>query len=77
MKNEGIPVDVVKAGKGNLFDCKLFCEILATLMKVEVEVYNTTGAVGCARAALETIKGNVENKIGKAEEIWKPNPDKE
>ena len=74
MKKEGIKIDVVKAGKGNLFDCKLFCQMLASLLQVSVEVYNTLAAVGCAKAAVETIKGKVEgNKMEDAEQVWKPN----
>lgn len=36
MREEGIVIECVKAGKGNLFDCSLFCEMLATLLDVKI-----------------------------------------
>ncbi|MGB5944306.1 MAG: FGGY family carbohydrate kinase [Leeuwenhoekiella sp.] len=44
-------VSVVRAGNDNLFRSQLFAETVATLLGKEIEIYNTTGAIGAARAA--------------------------
>jgi xylulokinase len=43
---------VIKAGRGNLFECKLFCETISTLLLVTIEIYETNGSDGAAKAAL-------------------------
>ena len=52
VKADGIKIDKIKAGKGNLYECELFCQILSAMINVEIEIYETTGAIGAARGAL-------------------------
>lgn len=39
------------AGNDNLFRSEIFANTVATLIDQEIEIYNTTGAIGAARAA--------------------------
>ncbi len=47
-----IELKVIRAGQANLFLSPLFCELLSTLSQVNIELYNTDGALGAARGAL-------------------------
>jgi xylulokinase len=49
-------IKVIKAGNDNLFRAEIFSKTLATLIGYEIEIYNTTGAIGAARAAGLTDK---------------------
>ena len=51
LKSDGINVQVMRAGNDNLFRSKIFADTIATLIEHEIEIYNTTGAIGAARAA--------------------------
>lgn len=51
LKSDGIQVDVIRAGNDNLFRSDIFSTTIATLISHEIEIYNTTGAIGAARAA--------------------------
>lgn len=51
MNNDGLDIKVLRAGNDNLFRSEIFSETIATLINQEIEIYNTTGAVGAARAA--------------------------
>lgn len=51
MKKDGLDMRVIRAGNDNLFRSHLFSNTLATLAGHEIEVFDTTGAVGAARAA--------------------------
>ncbi|MGJ8733503.1 MAG: xylulokinase, partial [Cellulophaga sp.] len=44
-------INVIRAGNDNLFRSQIFSETVATLIGYEIEIYNTTGAVGAAKAA--------------------------
>ncbi|MDB4752523.1 FGGY family carbohydrate kinase [Winogradskyella sp.] len=44
-------IRVIRAGNDNLFRSEIFSKTLATLIGFEIEIYNTTGAIGAARAA--------------------------
>ena len=48
--NDNATVDVIRAGNDNLFRSEIFSNTVATLIGHEIEIYNTTGAVGAARA---------------------------
>ena len=50
MQNDGVNLSMIKAGDDNLFRSQIFSETIATLMGVEIKIYNTTGAIGAARA---------------------------
>ena len=51
MREMGISVATVKAGKANMFLSPLFREVFATVTGARVELYNTDGAQGAARGA--------------------------
>lgn len=51
LKNDNAEINVIRAGNDNLFRSEIFSNTLATLIGHEIEIYNTTGAVGAARAA--------------------------
>ncbi|UZO80033.1 FGGY family carbohydrate kinase [Aquimarina sp. ERC-38] len=59
LKKDNSAINLIRAGSDNLFRSQIFAETIATLTGQEIEVYNTTGAIGAARAAgltLGTIK---------------------
>ena len=51
LKSDGIKINVMRVGNDNLFRSEIFTNTIATLMETEIELYNTTGAIGAARAA--------------------------
>lgn len=51
LKSDGIKIKVMRAGNDNLFRSEIFANTVATLINQEIEIYNTTGAIGAARAA--------------------------
>ena len=51
LKSDGININVMRAGNDNLFRSEIFANTVATLIDQEIEIYNTTGAIGAARAA--------------------------
>ncbi|MBF8295651.1 MAG: xylB [Bacteroidetes bacterium] len=51
MQSLGIQPNVLRAGAANMFLSPIFCRTLATVADVKIELYNTDGAQGAARAA--------------------------
>ncbi|WP_299045941.1 FGGY family carbohydrate kinase [uncultured Polaribacter sp.] len=51
LTSDGIKPTVIRAGNDNLFRSEIFANTVATLIEQEIEIYNTTGAIGAARAA--------------------------
>jgi len=51
MREMGVKTEVVRAGSANLFLSPLFAQIFATLTQARVELYDTDGAIGAARAS--------------------------
>ncbi|WP_405396233.1 xylulokinase [Maribacter sp. Asnod2-G09] len=64
MESDGIKVNVMRAGNDNLFRSEIFSNTVATLIGYDIEIYDTTGAIGAARAA-NLYKGDFE-AFGKA-----------
>jgi len=60
LKSDGIKAKVIRAGNDNLFRSEIFANTVATLIGQEIEIYNTTGAIGAARAA-DLHKGDFES----------------
>lgn len=69
MRQMGISIDHLRVGNDNLFQSAIFSNTIATLTGVEIEVVETTGAIGAAKAAglavgafdhLEEALGNTE-----------------
>lgn len=50
LKSDGIKPKVIRAGNDNLFRSEIFAKTVATLIDQDIEIYNTTGAIGAARA---------------------------
>ena len=50
MKSDSLQANVIRAGNDNLFRSEIFSNTIATLIGQEIEIYNTTGAIGAARA---------------------------
>ncbi|MCL6266282.1 xylulokinase [Flagellimonas myxillae] len=57
MKNDGLEAKVIRAGNDNLFRSEIFANTIATLIQQEIEIYNTTGAIGAARACAIAEEG--------------------
>lgn len=51
LKSDGIKINVLRVGNDNLFRSNIFSNTIATLLDQDIEMYNTTGAIGAARAA--------------------------
>jgi xylulokinase len=50
LKGDGAEINVIRAGNDNLFRSEIFSNTVATLLGYDIEIYNTTGAIGAARA---------------------------
>lgn len=66
MKQDGVKTKVIRAGNDNLFQSKIFAETISNLLEQPIEIYNTTGAIGAARAAsinngINSIKSLIKN----------------
>lgn len=59
MKSDGIHPKVMRAGNDNLFRSEIFSNTIATLIGQDIEIYDTTGAIGAARAA-SLVDGDYE-----------------
>ncbi|TDT40458.1 xylulokinase [Maribacter spongiicola] len=64
MESDGIKVNVMRTGNDNLFRSEIFSNTVSTLIGYDIEIYDTTGAIGAARAA-NLHKGDYE-AFGKA-----------
>ena len=51
LKNLGLNPSVIKVGNDNLFQSNIFSNTLANLLNVDIEVYDTNGATGAAKAS--------------------------
>ncbi|MCP4884945.1 MAG: carbohydrate kinase [Flavobacteriales bacterium] len=51
LKSDGVELSVIRAGNDNLFRSDIFSHTLATLVGADINIIDTTGAVGAARAA--------------------------
>ena len=60
MKSDELQVNVIRAGNDNLFRSSIFSNTIATLIGHEIEIYDTTGAIGAARAC-QLYKGDFES----------------
>jgi xylulokinase len=51
MKETGIEIRNIRAGYANMFKSDIFCEMLADISRAKIELYETDGSLGAARAA--------------------------
>ena len=50
-EDTGINLKNIRAGEGNMFMSDIFCSSLANVSNVNIELYDTDGALGAARGA--------------------------
>ena len=50
LEQDQVTMNLIRAGNDNLFQSEVFVNTLTSLTGVNIEIYNTTGAVGAARA---------------------------
>ncbi len=70
LKDMGLSVDVIRVGNDNMFQSKIFSKTIATLLNSHIEVVDTTGAIGAARAAGVAV--NIYNTVEDAFSSIKP-----
>lgn len=63
LRNDQTLLNVIRAGNDNLFRSDIFSNTVASLIGQEVEIYDTTGAIGAARAS-GLLDGNFD-KFGR------------
>lgn len=51
LRGDGVNISSIRAGNDNLFRSEIFSKTIATLIGSEINIMDTTGAVGAARAA--------------------------
>jgi len=51
LKGDGVTVSGMRAGNDNLFRSDIFSKTIATLIDSKINIIDTTGAIGAARAA--------------------------
>lgn len=51
LKELGLNINIIRVGNDNMFQSKIFASTIATLLDCQIEVIETTGAIGAARAA--------------------------
>ena len=51
LQNLGLNVDVIRVGNDNMFRSKTFAMTIASLVGCQIQVYDTTGAIGAAKAS--------------------------
>ena len=81
LTNDNLEIKVIRAGNDNLFRSEIFANTVATLIGYDIEIYNTTGAIGAARAC-SLIDGDFEKfgaKISNNDHVmtYKPQKNKE
>ncbi len=59
MRADGVDINVLRAGNDNLFRSEIFATTIANLIDKEIEIYDTTGAIGAGRACVITELGHV------------------
>lgn len=71
LKEIGLLVDILKVGNDNLFQSNVFSTTLAALTGCEINVMETTGAVGAAKAAgiAAGIYNDIEEAIGSPRKV--------
>ncbi len=75
LKQLGINVGTFKAGNDNLFQSSVFSSTIAHLLECRIEIYDTTGAVGAAKASLIGAKMySVDLALGKLERVGQFEP---
>ncbi|HMQ46567.1 MAG TPA: FGGY family carbohydrate kinase [Saprospiraceae bacterium] len=66
LKELGLNINIIRVGNDNMFQSKIFASTIATLLDCQIEVIETTGAIGAARAAgvATGIYGSISEAFG-------------
>ena len=56
IEDDNFDLALIKAGNDNLFQSAVFSQTIATLVGKEIQLYNTTGAIGAARASSTNVE---------------------
>jgi xylulokinase len=51
LRDLGINVEMIRVGNDNLFQSSVFSNTISTIMESRIEIVETTGAVGAAKAS--------------------------
>lgn len=70
LKEMGLKVDAIRVGNDNMFQSRIFSMTIATLVGNHIEVVDTTGAVGAARAA--GVGSGIYSSLEEALEVVQP-----
>lgn len=67
LKDLGLDPEIIKAGNDNLFQSPVFSTTIASLLDIEIELVNTSGAIGAAKASGvgAGIYDTIEEAVGK------------
>ncbi len=80
IKEMGLTMDVMRVGNDNMFQSQIFAETIATLLGSRIEVMETTGATGAARAAGVAVGAfsSLQEALGqlKLAHVYEPAADK-
>ncbi len=71
LKSIGVRPSVIKVGNDNLFLSKTFSDTMANLLQCNIEMYDTTGATGAAKASMVSLGeyANIDEAIEKMKPI--------
>ena len=78
LKELGLNVDIIRVGNDNMFRSKVFATTISTLLNCQIQVVDTTGAIGAARAS--GVKAGLYRSIEEAfqeiepEKVYTPQP---
>lgn len=76
LKEDGVDVSKIRAGNDNLFRSEIFSKTIATIIGAEINIIDSTGAIGAARAAAVANKvfNNLEEAFSDNEQIMTYHP---
>ena len=79
MEEDALDIKVIRAGNDNLFRSEIFSNTVASLIGQSIEIYNTTGAIGAARAACIEFSGleDYSQSISSIDRLIEVKPQKE
>ncbi len=76
MRDMGLSVDILRVGNDNMFQSEVFSSTLATLVRSEIQVLESSGAIGAAKAAGVSVGfyGSIGEAVRNQEEVKRYTP---
>lgn len=76
LKGDGVDISKIRAGNDNLFRSEIFSKTIATIIGAEINIIDSTGAIGAARAAAVSNKdfSTLEEAFSDNEQIMTYHP---